>query len=226
MWLPPERRGAAISIVLAGVPLANLLGVPFGAAIGHWLGWRASFWGIAGLGAIAFVAIALTLPKVQEKAEAIPSWRAQIGVLFRHQISLSYLTLFTLLIGVLAFVTFQVPFLITMTGVPEASTPPYLFAYGLGAIIGIFVGGRLSDWKLMPAMLGSTIAYVAISAITLVAMHSPIAMFAVMTAARRHRLHLHRAAADPHRPQLGRRADPRRHLHRHGLQPRLRRSAH
>lgn len=180
--VPPARRGAAISIVLAGVPLANLLGVPFGAAIGHWLGWRASFWGIAGLGTIAFIAIALTLPKVQEPTEATPSWRAQIGVLFRRQISLSYLTLFMLLIGVLAFVTFQVPFLIKMTGVPEASTPPYLFAYGLGAIVGIFAGGRLSDWKLMPSMLGSTIAYVAISAITLVAMHSPIAMFAVMTA--------------------------------------------
>jgi DHA1 family inner membrane transport protein len=179
--VPFERRGAAISVVLAGVPIANVLGVPFGAAIGHWLGWRASFWGIAGLGAIAFIAIALTLPTVEEKQETTPNWRAQIGVLFRHQISLSYLTLFVLLIGVLAFNTFQVPFLTAMTGVPEIATPPYLFAYGLGAIAGIFIGGRLSDWKLMPSMLGSTIAYAAASAIMLLAMHSPTAMFAVMT---------------------------------------------
>ena len=41
--------------MLAGVPLANLLGVPFGAAIGHWLGWRASFWGVALLATIAFM---------------------------------------------------------------------------------------------------------------------------------------------------------------------------
>jgi DHA1 family inner membrane transport protein len=41
--VPRERRGSAIAIVLAGVPLANLLGVPVGAVIGHWLGWRASF---------------------------------------------------------------------------------------------------------------------------------------------------------------------------------------
>ena len=180
--VPFERRGAAISIVLAGVPLANLLGVPFGAVLGHWLGWRAAFWCIAGLGAAAFLAIAFTLPTVREKQEAVPDWRAQIRVLFRHQVALSYLTLFVLLIGVLAFVTFQVPFLIAMTGVPEAATPPYLLAYGLGAVCGIVLGGRLADWKLMPAMLGASIAYAAISAIVLLAMHSPVAMFAVMTA--------------------------------------------
>ena len=110
--VPFERRGAAISVVLAGVPIANVLGVPFGAAIGHWLGWRASFWGVAILAAIAFVAIALTLPKIQEdKAAAVP-WRSQIKVLFRHQIALSYAALFVLMTGTLAFNTYQVPFLI------------------------------------------------------------------------------------------------------------------
>lgn len=178
--VPFERRGAAISIVLAGVPLANLLGVPFGAAIGHWLGWRASFWGVAGIAAIALAAIALTLPRIEEeKTEPVP-WRAQIKVLFRHQIALSYLTLFVFLIGTLAFNTFQVPFLINMTGVPEASTPPYLFAYGAGAVLGIFLGGRLADWKLMPSMLGSALAYAVVSAAILLLMHSPVAMFVVM----------------------------------------------
>lgn len=178
--VPFERRGAAISIVLAGVPLANLLGVPFGAAIGHWLGWRASFWGVAGIAAIALAAITVTLPRIEEeKSDPVP-WRAQIKVLFRHQIALSYLTLFVFLIGTLAFNTFQVPFLINITGVPEANTPPYLFAYGAGAVIGIFLGGRLADWRLMPSMLSSALAYAVVSAAILLLMHSPVAMFVVM----------------------------------------------
>lgn len=178
--VPFERRGSAISIVLAGVPLANLLGVPFGAAIGHWLGWRASFWGVAAIATFALAAIALTLPHIEDgKADPVP-WRAQIKVLFRHQISLSYLTLFLFLIGTLAFNTFQVPFLINMTGIPEASTPSYLFAYGAGAIIGIILGGRLADWRLMHAMVGSALAYAAISAAMLLLMHSPVAMFVLM----------------------------------------------
>lgn len=176
----PERRGAAISIVLAGVPLANLLGVPFGAVIGHALGWRASFWIIAGLAAVATLAIALTLPKVQEEqGEPVP-WRDQLRVLGRHQISLSYAALFVLLIGLLAFNTFQVPFLIEMTGLTEAATPPYLFAYGAGAVIGIFLGGRLADWKLMPSLLGSITAYTLASAAILVVMGSPVGMFIAM----------------------------------------------
>jgi len=178
--VPFDRRGSAISIVLAGVPLANLLGVPFGAAVGHWLGWRASFWGVALLATIAFIAIALTLPKIEEaQPDPIP-WRAQIRVLFRHEIALSYLALFLFLIGTLAFNTFQVPFLTNMTGVPEASTPPYLFAYGAGAIVGIVLGGRLADWKLMPSMLGAALAYAAVSAVALLGMYSPLAMFVVM----------------------------------------------
>jgi len=180
--VPAGRRAAAMSVVLAGVPLANLLGVPFGAALGHWLGWRATFWCVAGLAALATLAIAVTLPPVRDETETPPRWRTQIGVLFRHQIALSYLVLFVFLIGVLAFNTFQVPFLIAMTGVPEAATPPYLFAYGLGAICGIFLGGRLSDWKLMPAMLGGSLAYVAVSATMLLATRSPLAMFGVMAA--------------------------------------------
>jgi MFS transporter, DHA1 family, inner membrane transport protein len=178
--VPPERQGAAISVVLAGVPLANLLGVPFGAVIGHAMGWRASFWIIAAIAAVATIAIALTLPKVQDdKSDPIP-WRKQLSVLRRHQISLSYLTLFVLLIGLLAFNTFQVPFLIEMTGVSEDATPPYLFAYGAGAVIGIFLGGRLADWKLMPSLMGSIAAYTLASAAILVVMGSPVGMFIAM----------------------------------------------
>lgn len=178
--VPFERRGSAISIVLAGVPLANLLGVPFGAAIGHWLGWRASFWGVAALAAIALVAIALTLPRIEEDTAAPIPWRAQVKVLFRHEIALSYLALFLFLIGTLAFNTFQVPFLINMTGIPEAGTPPYLFAYGAGAIVGIILGGRLADWKLMPSMVGAAFAYAAVSGAILMFMHSAVGMFVVM----------------------------------------------
>jgi MFS transporter, DHA1 family, inner membrane transport protein len=180
MVVAPERRGAAISVVLAGVPLANLLGVPFGAVIGHALGWRSTFWIIAAISAVAAIAIALTLPKVQDDKTAPVPWRDQLRVLARHQISLSYTALFLLLIGLLAFNTFQVPFLIEMTGISEGNTPPYLFAYGAGAVIGIFLGGRLSDWKLMPTLLGSIGAYTLISALILLITGSPVGMFIAM----------------------------------------------
>ena len=176
----PARRGAAIAVVLAGVPIANLLGVPFGAVIGHAFGWRSTFWIIAGISAVATLLIALTLPKVEDDNTTPIPWRDQLRVLARHQISLSYAALFMLLIGLLAFVTYQVPFLIEQTGVLESNTPAFLFAYGAGAVIGIFVGGRLADWKLMPSLLGSIAAYTVLSAVILLVMGSPVGMFIAM----------------------------------------------
>lgn len=178
--MPADKRASAIAVVLAGVPLANLLGVPIGAELGHWLGWRATFWCIGGLAALAVLAIAVLMPAAKSgSAEPPVRWRAQIGILFRHEIALSYLTLMVLLAGALAFVTFQVPFLVNVTGIPEAATPPYLFAFGGGAIIGIFAGGRLSDWKLMPTYVGATLFFTAIAAAILLAMHDGTAMLVV-----------------------------------------------
>ena len=82
-----------------------------------------------------------------------------------------------LLIGPLAFNTFQVPFLIDMTGITEGNTPAYLFAYGAGAVIGIFLGGRLADWKLMPSLLGAALAYAASPQPLCSACDSPVGMF-------------------------------------------------
>ncbi len=39
----PEKRAGAVSMVLAGITVANIIGVPFGTFIGQQLGWRASF---------------------------------------------------------------------------------------------------------------------------------------------------------------------------------------
>src|SRR5688500_6742751 len=61
--VPPERRGAALSLFIGGITVANILGVPGGTAIGNAFGWRATFWCIAGLAALATIAIAVLLPQ-------------------------------------------------------------------------------------------------------------------------------------------------------------------
>jgi len=44
--VPPEKRARAIAMMFAGLTIANVLGVPFGTALGQALGWRASFWAV------------------------------------------------------------------------------------------------------------------------------------------------------------------------------------
>ncbi len=48
---PPERRGRAMAVVLGGLSAATVAGVPFGTWLAADLGWRSTFWLLAGVGA-------------------------------------------------------------------------------------------------------------------------------------------------------------------------------
>src|SRR4051812_1891099 len=61
--VPPAMRARAIAMMFSGLTLANVLGVPFGTALGQALGWRATFWAVVAIGVIAASALALWLPR-------------------------------------------------------------------------------------------------------------------------------------------------------------------
>ena len=58
----PERASRAVAVMFAGLTVANVLGVPFGALVGERWGWRATFWAITGIGVVAAAAIAVLVP--------------------------------------------------------------------------------------------------------------------------------------------------------------------
>src|SRR5205085_2945679 len=60
---PPAKRARAIAMLFAGLTIANVLGVPFGTALGQALGWRATFWAVVAIGLVAATALALWLPR-------------------------------------------------------------------------------------------------------------------------------------------------------------------
>ncbi|MFP6560157.1 MFS transporter [Paraburkholderia sp. B3] len=64
LLVPPERRGFALSIVVAGLSTATALGTPIGAVIGGLVDWRWTLAFVAGLGAIGFIGIWTLLPEV------------------------------------------------------------------------------------------------------------------------------------------------------------------
>ncbi|HTV70625.1 MAG TPA: MFS transporter, partial [Rhizobiaceae bacterium] len=56
-----DQRGMAVAIVLAGLTVSNIIGVPAGAAIGNMFGWRATFWAMFVLGIVSLAAMAVLL---------------------------------------------------------------------------------------------------------------------------------------------------------------------
>jgi DHA1 family inner membrane transport protein len=136
-----------LSLVFAGISVANIVGVPIGTAIGNAWGWRATFWVVAALAIFAAAAMALALPRDAARQQGGATIAAQFRVLGRPQVYLTYAIIVTIMIGFFAFFTFVAPFLTEVSGVAHGTVPWLLLLFGVGSTIGIFVGGRLGDWR-------------------------------------------------------------------------------
>lgn len=175
--VPPEKAGSAVALLLAGITVANILGVPGGTAIGNLLGWRATFWAVGILGLVSLIAVAILLPADKpEPAHARPSFAEQFKVLGRPVIFLSFAIIVVAMIGQFAVFTFIAPYLITVTQVPQDIVPWLLLLFGVGSTVGVLFGGRLADWKLMPSLVGMLVALAVVYATMAFSSYNGLAM--------------------------------------------------
>lgn len=169
----PDKRAGAVSIMMAGLTIANIIGVPLGTFIGQHMGWRASFGAIAIMGVIALIGIALFIPQIKQD-EPI-SLATQVRSLLRPKL------LLFLLIGALgntslfAVFTYIAPLLQQITGFAEHSVTWILIIFGFGVTIGNIIGGKLADWKLMPSLIGLYLLICILLAIFTFSIQSPVA---------------------------------------------------
>lgn len=147
---PPGKRAQAIALMFTGLTVANILGVPAGTWLGQALGWRATFWAVVALGAVALIAIARYVPVLHDLAP--PRLGRELRVLREPQVLLALgMTVFGFG-GVFTVFTYIVPILTDEAGVAGHSVGAILVLFGLGATLGTLLGGRLADWKLMRAL--------------------------------------------------------------------------
>lgn len=163
--VPPGQSGRAVALLLAGITVANILGVPAGTAIGNSLGWRATFWAVGGLGVVSLAAIALLVPADKPEHHVQTSFGAQVRVLGRPAIYMSFLVIIIAMVGQFSMFTYIAPLLIEITKVPIDLVPWLLLLFGVGSTIGVLIGGRLADWKLMPTLIGMLLLSAAVYAV-------------------------------------------------------------
>ncbi|MBL8598004.1 MAG: MFS transporter [Devosia sp.] len=173
-----DKRGAALSLMVGGITVANILGLPLGTVIGNAFGWRATFVVIAVTAALAVLAVLFTLPsqiKGEEEADA-PLGR-QARQLLHQEVWLSFVTIAIIMVGQLAFGTFQVAILTEVTGLdPITTVPLFLLLGGAGAVTGIWLGGKGADWNgpttIMIVIIGQIVCFTAL----LFAVHNAVAV--------------------------------------------------
>jgi DHA1 family inner membrane transport protein len=141
--VPPQRRAGAVAAMFMGLTIANVIGVPLATWAGEHLGWRAAFWGIAGLGVLTMVALRLTLPTlpVQAGGNAI----AELRVLTRGRV-LGALALTVVGSSAMFTVfTYITPILREATHASLGFVTAMLVLYGIGLTVGNWLGGRFAD---------------------------------------------------------------------------------
>ncbi|MCX7276697.1 MAG: MFS transporter, partial [Burkholderiales bacterium] len=62
----PHKRAQAMSLMFAGLTLANVLGVPLGTLLGQHTGWRSTFWAVAVIGVLATLAVLRWVPVLRQ----------------------------------------------------------------------------------------------------------------------------------------------------------------
>ena len=139
----PQRRASAVAAMFMGLTIANVVGVPLATWAGEHLGWRASFWGIAGLGVTTMAALRLTLPPLP--APTGGNALAELRVLGRGKV-LGALALTVVGSSAMFTVfTYIAPILRDATHASLAFVTAMLVTYGLGLSVGNWLGGKFAD---------------------------------------------------------------------------------
>ncbi|ADG12189.1 MFS transporter [Caulobacter segnis] len=141
--VPENKRAGAVAAMFMGLTIANVVGVPLATWAGDQLGWRVSFWGIAGLGVLAMIALRLTLPKVA--APAGGNALAELKVLGRGPV-LAALALTVIGSSAMFTVfTYITPILQQETHASIGFVTAMLVTYGVGLTVGNWLGGKFAD---------------------------------------------------------------------------------
>lgn len=143
--VPPERRGAAMGVVMTSFPIASVLGVPTGLALAGYFEWHAPFFLLAGMslviGAIGWRALPALPPHPIDQSP----WQ-QMREICTHPIHLRGFALSAALVFAGGCVIpFMAPSMVTNVGLTEAQLPLVYLAGGAFTFFTMPWFGRLAD---------------------------------------------------------------------------------
>ncbi len=148
----PARRAQAVSLVMLGLTVATIIGVPLANALGQWAGWRWGFGVVTVLALLTAALVALHAPR--DRVQAGASAMRELGALGRLQV---WLTLGIATIGfggMFAVYTYLGSTLLEVTGTGPGLLPVVLSVFGMGMTAGTLGAAWAADRALMPTVGG------------------------------------------------------------------------
>lgn len=137
-----DKRTRAIAVIVGGSTLAVALGAPLGAVIGNYLSWRAACLALGGISLLVAAGVWFLLPKGLPGTPLPLRDRVLVvtrpGMFRAVMVTLATLSApFTLFVYIAAFAK--------DSGLTQALLPWVLVAFGIGAVVGNYLSGRIAD---------------------------------------------------------------------------------
>ncbi|MGY1772417.1 MFS transporter [Blastococcus sp. SYSU D00813] len=174
----PEQRGRAVSSVLLGLSIANVVGVPAATWLGQHMGWRSAYWAVVVLAVLTISAVVAVVPRTPAAPGA--SVATELGALRRPQVLLTLVVGIVGFGGMFALYSYIAPLTTDVTGLARGTVPWVLFTFGVGMVAGTVLGGRLADRALFPSLVGGAVAMGVLLGLVPVAARSAGTLFAAV----------------------------------------------
>jgi MFS transporter, DHA1 family, inner membrane transport protein len=175
--VPKEKATQAISLMITGLTIANVIGVPLGTFVAQQLSWRVVFAAVAAIGLVTVAGLLAWMPRVAGEPTDL---RSELDAFRRPGV---WLVLGTTMIGfaaLFAVYSYVSPILTELGGISEGWVTPVLGLFGAGTTVGTLLGGRLGDrWGMSFVTLGLLGTAAALAVLALVA-RTPVAAVVVL----------------------------------------------
>ncbi|RHJ47573.1 MFS transporter AraJ [Bacteroides sp. AM10-21B] len=148
------KSSEAVSIMIAGMTVANLFGVPLGTSLSHMLSWRVTFLLVGCWGLIVLYYIWRWVPAVEGLKDT--GFKGQFRFL---KTPAPWLILGATALGnggVFCWYSYITPLLTNVSGFSAESVTALMVLAGFGMVVGNLVSGRLSD-KYTPGKVGTIV---------------------------------------------------------------------
>ncbi|MFI6861992.1 Cmx/CmrA family chloramphenicol efflux MFS transporter [Streptomyces sp. NPDC050421] len=155
--VPVNQRARAMAVMIGGLSIANVLGVPLGAFLGENLGWRSAFWAVGAASAVALAGVATMIPRIPLPDEK-PQLKRELGIYRDRQVWLSIVLTALAAGGVFCAFSYLAPLLTDVAGLASGWVPTVLALFGIGALVGTMIGGRVADAHLFGVLLSGIAA--------------------------------------------------------------------
>ena len=152
---PAGRKGRAVALVMLGLSVANVIGVPAATWLGQTLGWRSAYWAVAGLSLLTVALVAAFVPACPGNPEA--TGRRELSAFAKPQVWLTLLAGAIGFGGMFAVYSYIAPIVTDVGGLSESAVPVFLLVFGLGMVAGTWLAGELADWSILRSLLGSSL---------------------------------------------------------------------